>query len=81
MSVSLSERERKILKVLSEDSSINVNDMSRVFDVSAVTIRNDLASLAEKGMILRTRGGAIPAFHPSIIDRQRNLLEEKGRIA
>jgi DeoR family transcriptional regulator, galactitol utilization operon repressor len=81
MSVNISERERKILKVLSEDSSINVNDMSKVFDVSTVTIRNDLASLAEKGMILRTRGGAIPAFHPSIVDRQRNLTDEKGRIA
>jgi DeoR family transcriptional regulator, galactitol utilization operon repressor len=81
MSVSLSERERKILKVLSEDSSINVNDMSKVFDVSTVTIRNDLASLAEKGMILRTRGGAIPAFHPSIVDRQRHFTDEKGRIA
>ncbi len=81
MSVHLSERERKILRILSEDNSINVNDMSKTFDVSTVTIRNDLASLSEKGMILRTRGGAIPAFHPSILDRQRNLVDKKNKIA
>lgn len=81
MSVNLSERERKILQLLSEDNFINVNELSKKFAVSAVTIRNDLTSLAEKGMILRTRGGAIPAFHPSIIDRQRNLVDEKSRLA
>lgn len=81
MSVHLSERERKILHILSEDSSVNVNDLRKVFDVSAVTIRNDLASLAEKGVILRTRGGAIPAFHSSILDRQRNYVDQKNRIA
>jgi len=81
MSSSITERERKILQVLSEDSAISVTDLSREFDVSAVTIRNDLAGLAEKGMILRTRGGAIPAFHPSIIDRQKNMVDVKIRIA
>ncbi|MFP4564648.1 MAG: DeoR/GlpR family DNA-binding transcription regulator [Spirochaetia bacterium] len=75
------EREKKILEMLSENSSIAVADLRRVLDVSAVTIRNDLNSLAEKGAIIRTRGGALPAFHPSILDRQKHRTDAKNRIA
>jgi len=81
MNGNLSERERKILNILSEDESLSVSDLSKKFDVSAVTIRNDLSNLADKGMIVRTRGGAVPAFHPSIIDRQKHMTEAKVRIA
>lgn len=49
--------------------------------MSRVTIRSDFNSLAEKGLILRTRGGAFPAFHPTILERQRSNVEAKQRIA
>ncbi len=32
-------------------------------------------------MILRTWGGANPAFHPEILERQRSFVTEKNRIA
>lgn len=77
----LTAREKKILEMLSDNSSIAVGDLSQVLDVSAVTVRNDLNSLAEKGAIIRTRGGALPAFHPSILDRQKHRTDAKNRIA
>jgi DeoR family transcriptional regulator, galactitol utilization operon repressor len=77
----LTVREKKILELLTESKVLSVSDLSRVLDVSTVTTRNDLNSLAEKGFILRTRGGAVPAFHPNILDRQKNLVDVKTRIA
>ncbi len=81
MITNLSEREKELLKLLAEDSAKSVNDISRELRVSTVTIRHDLNSLSEKGVIVRTRGGAFPAFHPSILDRQRERVDAKNRIA
>lgn len=81
MTERLSEREREIVSMLMEDSAVSVSDISTALKVSAVTVRNDLNSLAEKGFIVRTRGGAFPTFHPSILDRQREAVNEKNRIA
>ena len=80
-SISISEREQTILEILSDDSSATVTDISGRLEVSTVTIRNDLAGLAEKGLIVRTHGGAIPAFHPSISTRQHDNVKAKMRIA
>jgi DeoR family galactitol utilization operon repressor len=77
----LNERERKILDLLIEDPHIGVSQMSKRLDVSSVTVRSDFDNLAEKGYIIRTRGGALPAFHPAILARQRNLPDRKAAIA
>lgn len=55
--------------------------MSEQFGVSVVTIRSDLKDLAQKGIILRTRGGAATAYHPNVVVRQNLMVEEKNRIA
>lgn len=81
MTGNLTEREQEIIDLLSEDSSISVNDISKRLDVSTVTIRTDLSSLVEKGIIVRTHGGAFPAFHQSILDRQKDKTKIKARIA
>lgn len=67
--------------MLMDDESLSVSDMSDQMGVSAVTIRNDLKELEEAGLLSRRRGGALPAFHKSITDRQRERVEEKTRIA
>ncbi|MBF9014456.1 MULTISPECIES: DeoR/GlpR family DNA-binding transcription regulator [unclassified Oceanispirochaeta] len=77
----LSDRENKILNMLIEDYNLSVTKISEMLGVSAVTIRSDLSSMEEKGFILRTRGGALPVFHPDIIQSQRQKQEEKNRIA
>ena len=77
----LNERERTVLSLLIEDPHTGVNAISGHLDVSAVTVRGILDDLAEKGFLIRTRGGALPAFHPEILLRQRSAGEIKSAIA
>lgn len=81
VSQNLTEREREILELLMDNQATSVVDISRVLSVSPVTVRTNLNSLAEKGVVVRTWGGAAPAFHPEITERQRRRIEEKTRIA
>jgi DeoR family galactitol utilization operon repressor len=78
---SLSERERLILDKLSQLGSISVSDLASELQLSEVTIRSDLKDLEEKGWLQRTRGGAAPAYHRDILERQRLHIEEKHAIA
>ncbi len=77
----LNERKKEILELLAEDGTMTVAGMSERLSVSTATVRTDLTALEESGYIVRTRGGAFPAFHRSILDRRRNRTEEKERIA
>jgi DeoR family galactitol utilization operon repressor len=77
----LTDREREIVRLLAQDSGLSVSALSARVGVSAVTVRSDLNSLARKGVVVRTRGGAAPAFHPAIVERQNQRVEEKNRIA
>ena len=79
--ISLTEREREVLQLLATDTAFSVSKISKQLSVSEVTIRNHLNSLAEKGFIVRTHGGAFPAFHESILERQKSEVEEKHKIA
>jgi DeoR/GlpR family transcriptional regulator of sugar metabolism len=55
----LAERRQAILTVLEEVGQLSVASLSERFDVSEVTIRQDLQALSEQGLLLRTRGGAL----------------------
>ncbi len=77
----LTEREEKLLSLLMEDNTLSVSSMSDQLGVSRVTIRSNLDNLSAKGLIIRNRGGAVPAFHPDILRRQKNNIKVKGRIA
>jgi len=77
----LNERESKILGMLADDSTLSVAKVSELLKVSSVTVRSDLNSLAEKGYVVRTHGGAVPSFHSSILRRQKLKNSEKCRIA
>ncbi len=81
MNNQLSEREREIVNLLTADPNVSVSQLSQLLGVSTVTIRSDLNNLERKGLILRTRGGGSPAFHPDVVERQGHRVEEKGRIA
>lgn len=51
-------RHKKILEALAGKESVSVSELSQLLDVTEVTIRSDLKSLAESGRVLRTHGGA-----------------------
>ncbi|EAE6415736.1 DeoR/GlpR transcriptional regulator, partial [Listeria monocytogenes] len=53
------ERQNKIIHLLDQNSKITVPELSRILDVSISTIRNDLSSLEESGMIKKVHGGAV----------------------
>jgi len=77
----LTERERIILDRLSEDGSVSVGVLARDLGLSEVTIRGDLNVLQKKGWINRKRGGAAPAIHQDVLERQRIYPEQKNAIA
>ena len=72
---------RRVLDLLLEDPGRSVADLAKLVGLSTVSVRKILNSLAEQGHILRIRGGAMPAFHPAILARQRHRAEEKQKIA
>lgn len=47
-----------ILQELEEKGSVRVTDLSKLLKCSDVTIRNDIQKLEEKGLLIRTHGGA-----------------------
>ncbi|MEI8206108.1 MAG: DeoR/GlpR family DNA-binding transcription regulator [Kiritimatiellales bacterium] len=81
MGKTFSERKELILEALAEDSSVSVADLAKRMGVSVVTVRTDLAVLEEEGVLVRTHGGAMPAFHPQILVRMRQDKDCKSAIA
>ena len=79
----LAQRRRKIVSALTEAGELSVGELSSRFNVSKVTIRQDLQALSEQGLLLRTRGGALstdtmPEFSFDV--RQQQNSAAKTRI-
>jgi len=54
----LNDRQRGIVNALVERERASVEELSSLFNVSSVTIRNDLSQLSKFGHVVRTHGGA-----------------------
>jgi DeoR family transcriptional regulator, aga operon transcriptional repressor len=65
-----------IIKMLDDLGQVNVKELSLHFHVSEVTIRNDLAHLEQKNLLIRARGGAIKTDKASLDLR---FLEKKSK--
>lgn len=78
------DRRDKIIQKIQSDGSVRVDELSEEFDVSTVTIRNDLDFFEEKGLIHRTYGGALLRNNvyndPSLEEKQKINVEEKKQI-
>ncbi len=78
------DRRDKIIQKIQSEGSVRVDELSEEFDVSTVTIRNDLDFFEEKGLIHRTYGGALLRNNvyndPSLEEKQKINVEEKKRI-
>ncbi len=70
-------RRNLIIIEIQKKGQVFVDELSKEFKVSEVTIRNDLEQLERKNMLIRARGGAI-----NLESRVRSdfRLTEKGRI-
>lgn len=81
----LQERIDQILNLLHQQGRVSVADLSKRFEVSPVTVRNDLATLEQQGRLVRTHGGAVAKMVmdrdlPAFALRKDLHLPEKERI-
>ena len=77
-------RRKKILERIKEDGEVMVAQLSKEFEVSEVTIRNDLEHLERKNLLIRARGGAIHSeSHVGIDQRvtEKNKLHTQEKAA
>jgi DeoR family transcriptional regulator, aga operon transcriptional repressor len=81
----MSERNQTILTELRNNGRLSVEDLAHRCDCSAVTIRRALGELEDKGLIVRTSGGALAVDHVgvevSFPDRLTINSDQKQRIA
>lgn len=82
------ERRREIVRLLDDRGVVRVSDLSRIFDVSEMTIRRDLMALEEAGVLSRSHGGAVSHRRferepPYAQKGNRNILQKQaiGRLA
>jgi DeoR family transcriptional regulator of aga operon len=77
-------RRAKILEQVESAGQVEVPRLSDLFKVSEVTIRNDLAHLERKNLLMRTRGGAIKqrrvGLDFALAEKQKQHLDEKQHI-
>ncbi len=78
------ERLAAILTLLEKDGRVSVEELSALFGVSGVTVRNDLRRLYSEGKLIKTYGGAIFRENKTALglfdSRNTSMLEEKKRI-
>src|SRR5262245_15943143 len=84
-----SDRGSLILQELLRNGQVSVDSLAKSFNVSAATIRRDLAELEQQGLLRRNHGGAVPvapmlyeAFRhvSSFPEQEQQCVAEKRRI-
>jgi len=69
-------RKIRILELLKEHESVEVDQLTDLFGISKVTVRGDLDDLERKGMLIRTHGGAMLPENLELVRRLATTLEE-----
>lgn len=77
----MSERHSKILELLTEEKRVEVAELSKLLNVSQVTIRKDLDHLEMKGLIMREHGFATLNSSDDINIRLAYHYDMKQKIA
>lgn len=67
-------RRRTVVELVAENGGCSVNELSAELDVSKATVRRDLGALADKGLVERSHGGAVPI---TSVGRERSH-QQKG---
>ncbi len=78
------ERRTQIVQLVRIKGRVKVNELKNRFRTSAVTIRNDLNDLHQKGLVMRSHGGAVRTDtvlrESPVYERLKLYSEEKSRI-
>ncbi|WP_462159598.1 transcriptional repressor AgaR [Pseudoalteromonas sp. GB56] len=79
------ERRQKIVLMTEEKGKVSVKDLAKTFDISEVSIRHDLNELGKRGLVIRSRGGAVAcdkiAKELSVKDKHNENYEIKVQLA
>ena len=79
------QRREKILEMIKEDGHAKVLQLSKIFKVTEVTIRQDLEKLETEGFVVREHGGAylkdVGIHAKNILLQNQDNLDEKSAIA
>lgn len=78
------ERKSKILDSLNKNGKVKVSELSKIYEVSEVTIRRDLQELEEAELIKRVHGGAVlndnTKFEPTFSEKIDKFYDEKESV-
>lgn len=84
MMLSIAERHKRIIETLNKDGFVTVENLSKLLDVTSVTIRKDLSYLEKKGLLYRTHGSASPISphisERNVLEKEKLNIDEKKRI-
>jgi DeoR family fructose operon transcriptional repressor len=83
--VDVDERRQRILSLARRDGRVDVGSLARELEVAVETVRHDLRTLVDRGVLQRVHGGAIPVesagFETSLAHRVGSHASERRRIA
>lgn len=73
-------RQRSILKRVSEQGFVAIEELARAFDVTPQTVRRDINALCSRGMLRRYHGGAgLPSSVENVAYSTRRVLNLKAK--
>ncbi|GIG28831.1 DeoR/GlpR family DNA-binding transcription regulator [Cellulomonas marina] len=79
------ERQREIVSLARAVGRVDVRGLAQCLEVTQETVRRDLTTLEQAGLLRRVHGGAIPAerldLEPPVAEREGRMMAEKERIA
>lgn len=83
--ISIDDRRKKILELLDKTGKVKVSELSRIFNISEVTIRLDLTELEKGNLLERIHGGAVSTnkayYNLNFDERIKKYEDEKREIA
>ncbi|HWA96024.1 MAG TPA: DeoR/GlpR family DNA-binding transcription regulator [Terracidiphilus sp.] len=77
------QRFKAVLTALQQNGSVSVDELSTELGVTVVTVRRDLDTLEQQGLLRRTHGGAVslePLFYEPF-RKDRSFLAQVGHLA
>ena len=75
----MNKRQQIILNLLESKGEVNLQQLGEIFkDVSLMTLRRDLISLEEGGLLIRTHGGAVSARKLSVISGEEDVYSRRS---
>ena len=79
MSNNTVDRRSSIIEILNEKGKIHVTEVTKIFKVSDVTVRNDLKRLEKDGFLKRIHGGALKtdkvAFDLNLLEKEEKYFD------